>query len=242
MDVATLKAWRESPRVKDNLAAFLREEITSGCLAPGERIIEKKWAARLQVAQISVREALNTLAAEGFIEKSSGRSARVIQLTLQDMRHIYQLRVVLESLAARLVAECQADLGDLESALDDFDQAAARRDLRAVCESDLAFHLRLCEKSGNPFLAQHHRRLTVPLIGFSFIRGQANEEWKERWFCAGSEHREILLSLRSGDAFLAQHCAAYVLARFAHDTCEILERENVSLARTNHSEKRGGGE
>jgi DNA-binding GntR family transcriptional regulator len=57
--------------VKDSVAAILREEIISGRLQPGDRIIEGKWAVRLGVAQTSIREALNRLMTEGFVEKGS---------------------------------------------------------------------------------------------------------------------------------------------------------------------------
>ena len=63
--------------VKDNLAAYFREEIISGRFAPGEKIVEVKWAKLLKISQTSVREALNILLAEGFVQKGSGRTAQV---------------------------------------------------------------------------------------------------------------------------------------------------------------------
>ena len=63
--------------MKDNLAAFFREEIVSGRLAPGEKIVEVRWAKKLGMSQTSVREALNILSAEGFVQKGSGRTAQV---------------------------------------------------------------------------------------------------------------------------------------------------------------------
>ena len=47
--------------VKDNLAAYFREEIVNGRLAPGEKIVEVTWAKRLKISQTSVREALEHL-------------------------------------------------------------------------------------------------------------------------------------------------------------------------------------
>ena len=55
--------------LKENLAVQLREEILGGRLVPGEKIIEGRWARQLGVAQVSIREALNILAAEGFVTK-----------------------------------------------------------------------------------------------------------------------------------------------------------------------------
>jgi len=58
--------------LKESLAVQLREAILSGKLAPGEKIIERRWARELGAAQVSVREALNILIAEGFVTKATG--------------------------------------------------------------------------------------------------------------------------------------------------------------------------
>jgi DNA-binding GntR family transcriptional regulator len=78
--------------VKDAVADRLRVEIASGALRPGIRIVEGYWARKFGVAQASIREAINLLAQEGFVTKASGRSARVVNLTEQDVLHIFQVR------------------------------------------------------------------------------------------------------------------------------------------------------
>src|SRR4030095_11842566 len=105
--------------VKGNIAGILREEIISGKLGPGEQIVEGRWATKLKVAQASVREALNILAAEGFVQKELNRSARVTVLSDQDVVQIHEVLTSLESLAARLVALRRPDLSDLDQAIAD---------------------------------------------------------------------------------------------------------------------------
>src|ERR1700722_4058007 len=78
--------------VKDNLAAYFRREIISGRLAPGEKIVEVKYAKLLKLSQTSVREAINILTAEGFVQKGSGRTAQVTQLSDEDINHRFELR------------------------------------------------------------------------------------------------------------------------------------------------------
>src|SRR6267142_5537449 len=94
-------ALPSSGLLKESLAAQLREAILSGKLAPGEKIIERRWAREFGAAQVSVREALNILIAEGFVTKGHGRSARVLRLTDSAIIHTYQVRGALEGLAAR---------------------------------------------------------------------------------------------------------------------------------------------
>ena len=201
--------------VKGNVAAILREEIISGRLNPGERIVEAKWAAKLNVAQASVREALNILAVEGFVQKKSGRSARVTSLSEEDVVQIYELRMSLEGLAARLVTVLQPDLRDLEQALADMHSAVQCGNMRTWCERDLSFHLLLCEKSGNDFLVEHVKRLIVPLFAFITLRQRVIMGNPERWRKNYEEHRRILEVVRSGDSYLAQREVEAIVYGFA---------------------------
>src|SRR6267154_1189517 len=66
--------------LKESLATKLREEILAGRIAPGEKITEGRWARQFGVAQVSIREALNILTADGYVTKGHGRSARVLKL------------------------------------------------------------------------------------------------------------------------------------------------------------------
>src|ERR1700738_1856235 len=100
---------------KESLAAQLREAILSGKLAPGEKIIERRGAREFGAAQVSVREALNILIAEGFVTKGHGRSARVLRLTDAAIIHTYQVRGALEGLAARIIVEQNLSITDLEA-------------------------------------------------------------------------------------------------------------------------------
>src|SRR5258708_18421627 len=70
LELADRNGNRESRALlKQSLAARLRDEILQGRIAPGQKIIEGRWARHFGVAQLSIREALNILAAEGFVTK-----------------------------------------------------------------------------------------------------------------------------------------------------------------------------
>ena len=81
----------------------IREEIVLGQLAPNQLISETELAAKLQVSRTPIREALQRLAAEGFI-KSEKRRWIVYQHTLEEIAEIYEVRSALEAYAARLAA------------------------------------------------------------------------------------------------------------------------------------------
>ncbi len=151
--------FSELLHIKDNLAAFFRDEIIGGRLSPGEKIVEVQWAKKLGISQTSVREALNILTAEGFVQKGSGRTAQVTQLTDEDVIHSYELRAVLEGYAARIVAAIKSDLAPLEQALEDMRSAVQCNNMRAFYERDLHFHVLMAEMTGNKMLVQAVKRI-----------------------------------------------------------------------------------
>jgi len=94
---------RAAPRLRTLVAERLREAISTNRFPPGTRLVERELCDLLGVSRTSVREALRELESEGLISTEGGRPM-VTVLSERELREIYQVRVVLESLAARLFA------------------------------------------------------------------------------------------------------------------------------------------
>ena len=200
--------------LKQNLAMQLREEILLGRIVPGEKIIEGRWARHFGVAQVSIREAINILTTEGFVTKGHGRSARVLKLKESDIIHIYQVRGVLEGLAARIITERRLPLEDMESALADIQDAVRTNDPLKVVDCIQVFHLCLLEKAGNSFLFESGRRLIVPLLAFTRMRVQAKNLDAAPWVPQVPNHQRILDALRMGDPHLAEQIVIHIMSLF----------------------------
>ena len=78
------------------VADFLRGTILSGKLRPGERVVERELANSLGVAQGTVREALKILEHEGLIAKKANTASFVTEFSLERIREIVGVRVLLE--------------------------------------------------------------------------------------------------------------------------------------------------
>lgn len=200
--------------LKQNLAMQIREEILQGKIVPGEKIIEGRWARHFGVAQVSIREAINILTTEGFVTKGHGRSARVLKLKESDIIHIYQVRAVLEGLAARIITERKLPLQDLEAALADIENAVASNEPRKVVDCIQAFHLCLLEKPGNAFLFESGRRLIVPLLAFTRMRVKAKNLDAGPWVPQVPNHQRIVDALRMGDPHLAEQIVIHIMSLF----------------------------
>jgi DNA-binding GntR family transcriptional regulator len=225
MPVSETPVLKPTPLIKENLATLLREEIISGRIAPGDPIVEGRRAAELNVSQGSVREALNILVAEGFVEKGSGHSAKVIELTAQDVAEIYQIRARLEGLAAAMVTQNGSDLADLEEVIREKTQAAAEGNMTALLSHDLRFHLLLCEKSRSRFLYETAKRLLVPLFAFVRICVHSSKQGPNPWQEMIPLHSQILDVIRLGDPVLAEQFVTRVTLRFGNFAYDIWDNK-----------------
>ena len=206
---------RESQALlKQSLATQLRDEILQGRIVPGQKIIERRWAHHFGVAQLSIREALNILATEGFVTKWHGRSARVLSLTENDIIHIYEIRGALEGLAARMIAERKLPLQDVESAMSAIQVAVASNDPLKVVDSVQRFHLCILEKPANPLLLETGKRLIVPLFAFTRMRVQAKNLDASPWVPEVSNHQRIVDALRMGEPHLAEQTVVHITSLF----------------------------
>ena len=207
--------------VKQNLATQLREEILAGRIAAGAKIVEATWARHFGVAQSSVREALNILIAEGFVTKGHGRSARVLNLSKQDIVHLYQLRGALEGLAARLLSEQKVPLTDLEEALVDIRRAVEAGDVRPIIECMQRFHMTFLEKTSNPFLVEEGRRLIIPLYDFTLMRALTGGMDGSPWRTNLERHMQNLDAIRTGPPYYAEQTVIHVMDQFVKTALHV---------------------
>jgi DNA-binding GntR family transcriptional regulator len=207
--------------LKENVARRLREEILAARISPGEKIVEGEWAREYRVAQISVREALNILATQGFVTKGHGRSARVLKLERADIIHIYQVRGVLEGLAARLITEDRLPVNDLEAAFQEIHRSVGTGDLRQVIDSVQRFHMLMLEKPRNSVLREHGRRLLVPLYAFTLMKALVKKLDVGPWERQLRLHRLIIEVLEQGNPHLAEQMLIHVTNLFLHAALEV---------------------
>lgn len=128
--------------VRSQVVETLRSAITSGRFAPGQRLVEKDLCDLLGVSRPSVREALRELESEGLINTIPNRGPLVTMLTARDAAGIYEVRGVLEALAAKLFAEKASpeQIVELSDAVDLLENAYASEDVEQILLAKKAFY------------------------------------------------------------------------------------------------------
>jgi DNA-binding GntR family transcriptional regulator len=89
----------------EQIAAQLAARITAGSYAPGQRIMEQALAAEFGVSRGPVRDALRLLEKDGLVTILARRGAQVTKLSIQEVREIFDIRVALNGLRDRGIAE-----------------------------------------------------------------------------------------------------------------------------------------
>lgn len=93
------------PSLGDQSYRILRGMVTSGELAPGERVTERGLAARLGVSPTPIREAISRLTHERLLLRVDGRTLQVAAPSLRRLREMSLIHAALSGVAARLAAE-----------------------------------------------------------------------------------------------------------------------------------------
>lgn len=139
----------------------LHEAIVTGVLSPGERLPIEELAEILEMSPMPIREALRQLDSVGLVENIPHRGARVTELSIDDLREVYEARLSLESLAVQHAAErfTTADARLAAERLEAHVKAYRQRDLALVWSTHTAFHFALYDAAQSRWML----RLIHPL-------------------------------------------------------------------------------
>lgn len=206
----------------DRSVAVLRQMILDGSLAPGERLNEVHLSQALGISRGPLREALRRLSSEGLLHLVPHRGAFVPDFSAGQLSDLYELRIALETHAARLVAELEDRSGveELARALDD---AAALLDQQdsAAYPPDQDFHGTLLRLAGNSALGEAADSVSARI---SLARSRSASQ-PARARAALAEHRDILAALVQGDADEAARLLRTHLAHSLENATSLLEAQ-----------------
>ena len=183
-------------RVRDRIERL----ILNGELSHGTRLIQQRLAKRFGVAQSVVREALLDLKGSGLVHAVDNLGMSVSSLDADRIDEAYELREVLEGLAARLCCQraSRADLRELEEMVGRMHELSSNGEFDDAGRLDREFHLRLTRLSGNRTLAWLTD--TYRVLGKFIGSGQ-------RAGTSRREHLAILEAIRSDRADDAERLA-----------------------------------
>jgi DNA-binding GntR family transcriptional regulator len=200
--------------IRERVVSALRDAIIAGRLKPGERIRERELVSLLGVSRSPLREAIRILETEGFITSLAHRGARVSEVSAVDLHDMLDVRIMLESFAARLFIERldEAVLRAMEEQVERSRAPGYRVDLQENFDLGLEFHDLLVGACGNRKVVQMHENLKrhqTRYQHFAFAR-------LGRDLRALDEHALMVAMLRARDLGAVERLMRAHLLRF-HD-------------------------
>jgi DNA-binding GntR family transcriptional regulator len=201
LDVNLLQSDR--PNLTEQVYGQLIEILIRGELRPGDVIVERKMADRLNASRTPVREALGRLEAEGLIYKQPGRGVTVSPFSTEAFVELLNVRQLLEAEAARLAAGRIAPerLETIRKAL--FELAGQTKPtLSEIWEVDDMLHGEIADAAGNVLLAQMIRDLRRRTHVFNAYRNPATHKF------GVEENTALLDAIASGDQERARSAMA----------------------------------
>lgn len=177
--------------------------IFSGELSAGSDHLETELAERLGMSRTPVREAALQLEGQGLVELRPRKGVRILPVSSDDMREIYDVLTELESLAAESAAKAgysEQDLAALSAAINDMDRSIEQEDLEVWAEADDRFHSELVRLGGNSrvcmivsMMSDQVRRAKSSTLFARPLPVQSNED-----------HRAVYAAILAGDPVKAR--------------------------------------
>jgi DNA-binding GntR family transcriptional regulator len=203
----------------------VREAVLERRLLPGERVTVRPFTELLDISPTPVKAALAILEREGFLVSRKHSGYFVAELTVADMRDIYELRSAVDALAARDVARTRpAGLLDRLGELLDGQRAALREDdVETYAELDREFHALIWHGSANRRLTAVADLLTAQLrLGHNLTTAMPG-----RPRAGLDEHLEIMDALRSGDTAAAEQATRRHVAQVIRALEKVLPEQSI---------------
>lgn len=188
--------------IRDIVYEQLRKTILAGKMKPGERIVEKEYADKLNISRTPVREALRKLEMEGFVEYIPRKGVIVKEFTLKDIIEIYEIRKSLECLAVKnVIKNIKEDyIDNLKDIVEQMDILEAQGDYEGVFNICNDFHQTILSASEMPRLMNMISTLQEYLERFRRVTMSKDS----RRHSAIQEHKEILEAIIDRDVKRAE--------------------------------------
>ena len=185
--------------LKQRAYQIIKEKLLNLEFEPGSRIREDLLANEISMSRTPVREAINQLAAEGLITIIPRKGVFCIELSLDEIRGLVDVREALERLAIQKCFENinDAQIKNLDSLIAKFEQALDQKQYKKCNVLDSDFHIAIASVSKNKKLVD----FIIEIEEFMHIVRHMEKKFDpyERSMNALNQHKVIMQCMKKGD-------------------------------------------
>lgn len=187
--------------IVDAVCEAIRERILTGQLDPAEVLYEQATAELYGVARPTAKAAIDRLVHTGLLRRSANKSARVPQLTEDDVHDLYFSRLAIETMTVEHLAAEAKSVEQAERALHEFDIAAKSESVQGIIDADIGFHQALVDGVGSPRVLRMYQSI-IGEAHLCMVLKQTNHLLGTRTIAR--EHRAIYDAILAGNGELAK--------------------------------------
>lgn len=160
-------------QTKDYIADSIRREILAGNMEPGEELTQETLAMMLGVSRMPVREALQLLEQEGFIERLPNRHMVVARLEEHRLEEIMEMAAAMETEIAVLLHD-KGMAGQAVQILESMEEALAGQrtewQIERVVELELDYHGFLADLLDNSYIEQLFQKVLGGYVSYMILK------------------------------------------------------------------------
>ena len=224
-----LDAVSERLTLADQVYSSIKKAIIDGDLRPGERLREVEIAATLGASRTPVREALSRLEQDGLVQSLKTGGSIVVELSIPEMREIFDLIQVLETYAVRAACDriTPKQLEKLDTVCAKAEQAV-KTNYDKVSELNRTFHELIIEAAGSQRLKVLIGNLRSAMQPYRALTLHSNK-FREQ---SVRDHRQIVKLLKNGDVEALGALMGKHLGEAQEATLEGIQAQAERLSRS----------
>jgi len=209
----------ESYTLQQQIFKIIEEKILSGELKTGESLTELKLCEELGVSRTPIREAIRQLEAEELVRVVPNKGAIIVGVCQKDIEDIYNIRILVEGLAARWAAEniTPSELERLKEMLDLQEFYTIKGDLANLEKYDYSFHCAIYEACKS----KQMKRMLSNFHHFIKLAREVSFEQGSRATATLEEHRVLYQAIADKDAEQADKAMKLHITNAMHNWQKI---------------------
>jgi DNA-binding GntR family transcriptional regulator len=191
---------KKSPPLEEKVYQKLKQDILFGTLPANAFYTETEVAEQLGVSRTPIRKALARLEQENFISSIPAKGFRVVEISAQDVRDVYELREILDCYVLRAIINrlTEEDLGEMKTNLRQADQCMEKKDYPGFLKHNRAFHHVLDRRHGNKKISSVLDDMDGQVS--RFISNQLRSGYIDATLpFSYRDHRDIFKAIQDGD-------------------------------------------
>jgi len=195
---------------------YIRERMLDGTYKGGMKLVEERLAGEIGVSRTPIREAIKRLEQEGLI-----KNKQIYNPTAQDLIYIYELRIVLESFAAKRAAKNMTaeTIIELENSIKNSRNLLMEGHTKNLYNETHYFHELIINECQNPIMIERLENARTIFYLFSLRFDIYNRPHLI------DEHEEIYKAIKDKNEQLAGELMAKHLYKDMNFTLEIIGRQ-----------------